>query len=46
MALNNPKLYVECKDKGFDSHMHINDENSTCSKAALRMNIGFECRNG
>ena len=47
MALNNPKLYVECNlDKSFDSHMHINDENSTCSKGGLRMNLDFEWRNG
>ena len=40
MALIYPKSYVECGDSVFDGQ--INDENS---KAALGMNLGFECRN-
>ena len=40
MALIYLKSYLECSDSIFDGH--INDENS---KAGLRINLGFECRN-
>ena len=40
MALIYPKSHAECRDSVFDGQ--INDK---ISKAALGMNLGFECKN-
>ena len=40
MALIYPKSHVKCRDSVYDGQ--INDKNS---KAAIGMNLGFECKN-
>ena len=40
MALIDPKSQAECRDSVFDGQ--INDK---ISKAALEMNLGFQCKN-